>query len=116
VRDSLPVRFQELSQGIKARLAFVRSLIHDPPILLFDEPFQSVDVGMMNQLKDWIFHDLVQGHRKTVVFVSHRSEEFEGWDCRLVSLSNGCITHDRQIESCRESLWKSEAVISGEKP
>lgn len=67
---------RELSGGMKQRVSIARALIHDPPLLLMDEPFSAVDALTRDQLS----MDLQQvwmdrGRDLTVLFITHHIEE-----------------------------------------
>lgn len=64
----------ELSGGMQQRVALCRSLIHDPPLLLMDEPFAALDALTRDQLT-LDLQDLWQRTRKTVLFVTHSISE-----------------------------------------
>ncbi len=64
----------ELSGGMKQRVAICRSLIHDPAILLMDEPFGALDALTRDQLAVDL-QRLWAGSRKTVIFVTHSIAE-----------------------------------------
>lgn len=104
---NLSVRYQELSRGNKARLGLMRALVHDPPLLLLDEPFQSIDADLMHHLKRWISDELVECRKKTILFVSHRDEEFSGWTGRLLRMEQGRICSEDRIENFRPA-WREE--------
>jgi NitT/TauT family transport system ATP-binding protein len=64
----------ELSGGMRQRVAICRALIHDPPLLLMDEPFGALDALTRAQLQIDL-QNIWQSSRKTVVFVTHSIEE-----------------------------------------
>ena len=70
-RDKLP---HELSGGMQQRAGIVRALVHDPTILLMDEPFGAVDVLTREKL-NFEIQSLWEQTRKTIVFVTHSIQE-----------------------------------------
>ncbi|MSP50744.1 MAG: ABC transporter ATP-binding protein [Alphaproteobacteria bacterium] len=64
----------ELSGGMRQRTAIVRALIHDPPVLLMDEPFGALDALTREQLR-LDLEALWLARRKTVVFITHSIDE-----------------------------------------
>ena len=64
----------ELSGGMRSRVALCRALLHDPPLLLMDEPFAALDALTREQMSIDLQSIWLQ-HRKTVLFVTHSISE-----------------------------------------
>ena len=79
---------QQLSGGMRQRVSLARALIHDPKVLLMDEPFGALDAITRTQMR----HDLEtlwMEKRKTVMFITHSVEEAVGLSDRVIVLSAG---------------------------
>jgi len=70
-QDRLP---HELSGGMQQRASIVRALIHDPPLLLMDEPFGALDALTREQMR-LDLEAIWLSSRKTVIFITHSIDE-----------------------------------------
>jgi ABC-type multidrug transport system ATPase subunit len=111
--DALPTR---LSRGMRQRLALARALIHDPPLLLLDEPFTCLDASGAEWLATLLIE--LRDRGRTICFVSHEQEEIRRLAHRVIELREGKVydvtaTHECQgtvpIFAARRMLWRGAA-------
>jgi len=76
----------ELSGGMRQRVAICRALVHDPPILLMDEPFGALDALTREQMM-MDLESLWMQSRKTVVFITHSIPEAVFLSDRIIVMS-----------------------------
>jgi ABC-2 type transport system ATP-binding protein len=67
--------FQKLSGGFKRRVMLARALVHDPELLILDEPTAGVDVALRHDL--WKYFTDLNKEGKTIILTSHYIEEVE---------------------------------------
>ena len=94
---------RDFSRGMQQRLAIGRAILHDPEVLLFDEPHTGLDQDACDML-DRLLRD-VAGHGRTVVMTSHDLARVEDLASRFDVLSNGVITASvNRVEMGRRNL------------
>jgi ABC-2 type transport system ATP-binding protein len=81
-------KVESLSKGLRQRLAFVRALIHDPDILIFDEPTMGLDPATSKSIRDFI---LEYSRDKTVIVCTHYMEEADYLCDRVGILNDGAL-------------------------
>jgi heme exporter protein A len=86
------------SRGMQQRLAIGRAILHDPEVLLFDEPHTGLDQEACDML-DRLLHE-VAGRGRTVVMTSHDLARVEDLATRFDVLTRGLIT----VSTAREQL------------
>ena len=80
-------RFTELSGGMKRRLVLARAMIHNPDILILDEPTAGVDVELRHEL--WRHLKDLNSKGKTIILTSHYLDEVQKLCDRVLIINNG---------------------------
>ena len=85
-------RFDSYSGGMKQRMALARGLLHDPQVLLMDEPTKELDPVVSARVRGLIKDTLVGEQGKTVLLATHDMREAAEVCGRVAFLSNGGVT------------------------
>jgi ABC-2 type transport system ATP-binding protein len=96
-----PVRTQTietLSKGFKQRVGFAQALLHDPPVLVLDEPTDGLDPNQKIEVRALIKSMAVD---KTIVLSTHILEEVEAICTRVIIISNGKVVVDESPAQLR---------------
>lgn len=88
------VQARELSGGMKRRLMIARALVHEPRLLILDEPTAGVDIEIRRSM--WAFLRHINAQGITIILTTHYLEEAENL-CRHIAI----INHGRIIENTR---------------
>lgn len=90
------MRFKNYSLGMKQRLGLAAALIHDPDLLILDEPTNGLDPAGIQEMRLFI-RDLVDNHGKTVFLSSHMLSEVEQVCDRVAIINKGEIVHEGAV-------------------
>jgi ABC-2 type transport system ATP-binding protein len=97
IEDVADRAFMTYSSGMKQRLAVARALLHDPPLLIMDEPTRSLDPSASRHLRELSVR-LRDQQGKSVLLATHNLEEAEALCGRLVILHQGRIRASGTME------------------
>jgi len=93
-------RCDKLSTGMKQKTSIARTLVHDPPVMIFDEPTLGLDIMTARTIIDFIRECRDRG--KTVIFSTHVMREVEKL-CDVVGIiQNGKLLAEGTIEQLRQ--------------
>ena len=99
----------ELSKGYRQRVGLSQALIHDPPVVILDEPMSGLDPNQIIEIRDLIKKI---GKEKTIIFSSHIMQEIEKLCDRVLIIDQGEIVTDSSVseltaEKPLEEVFKS---------
>lgn len=80
-------KVEDLSKGMSQKLQFVTTVLHEPKLIILDEPFSGLDPVNANLIKDEIFNLAKKG--STIIFSTHRMEQVEEICDHIVLVNKG---------------------------
>ncbi|MDG1518066.1 MAG: gliding motility-associated ABC transporter ATP-binding subunit GldA [Flavobacteriales bacterium] len=99
-------KIKQLSKGYRQRVGLAAALIHDPEVLILDEPTTGLDPNQLKEIRVLI-KDI--GATKTIMLSTHIMQEVEAICDRAIIIKNGEIVADNQIEALQQGT--SEVII-----
>ncbi len=109
-------KINELSKGYKQRVGLAQALIHDPDVLILDEPTTGLDPNQIVEIRELIKNI---GREKTVILSSHILAEVEATCDRIMIINKGKIVADGTSEELRKHAQGKEilriAIEGGER-
>jgi len=97
----------QLSKGYKQRVGLAAALIHDPEVLILDEPTTGLDPNQIIEIREVIRQ---QGQHKTVLFSSHILQEVEAICDRVIIIHKGNIVANDQLGNLRKTGNRQQTV------
>ena len=90
LKDKRNARIRELSGGMKRRFEIAKALVHDPQILILDEPTAGVDVELRHEL--WKYFGDLHNEGKTILLTTHYIEEAELLCDKVAIIDSGKVS------------------------
>jgi ABC-2 type transport system ATP-binding protein len=87
-------KIQQLSKGYQQRVGIAQAIIHDPSVLILDEPTTGLDPNQLDEIRNLIL-DL--GKTKTILLSTHIMQEVESICDRIIVINNGKLVADDAI-------------------
>jgi ABC-2 type transport system ATP-binding protein len=98
----------QLSKGYRQRVGLSQTLIHDPKVLILDEPTTGLDPNQLAEIRGVIRNI---GKEKTVIFSTHIMQEVEAICDRVVVINHGNIVKDCPLSEMKQSGKTMEEVF-----
>ena len=90
----------KLSTGQKQRVSIARTIVHDPPVLFFDEPTTGLDIVVSQTVMRFIEDSRDQG--KTIVYCTHIMSEVERLCDKVAVIHNGVIRGEGSVDDLKQ--------------
>ncbi len=107
--DQRDAQARTLSGGMKRRLMIARSLIHEPRLLILDEPSAGVDIEMRRSM--WEFLRRINDQGTTIILTTHYLEEAEALCRHIAIINHGIIVENTSIKSLLRQLRREVFIL-----
>ena len=110
LRNRAKDRVNTYSKGMRQRLALARAMVHDPEVLILDEPTSGVDPSGQIEIRQ-IMIEMARKKNKTIFLSSHNLDEVQRICNRIALLDRGEIKLYGELESLRQGMSKRMVII-----
>ena len=100
---------KELSKGMQQKVQFIATLLHDPSLLIFDEPFSGLDPINADLLRDIILE--LRRDDRTILFASHRMEQVEQLCDDICLMAQGDVVLQGPLREVKEQFGQNTLVL-----
>lgn len=109
VRDKLDVMVRELSLGERMKMELIAALLHEPKVLLLDEPTIGLDVVSQKTVRDFLRHHNAT-RRTTILLTSHYMADIEELCRRVIIIDHGRFFFDGRLEDILDRFADAKLV------
>ncbi len=108
LQDRQDTLVENYSTGMRIRLSFAKAILHEPPVLLLDEPTMSLDPQSSRLIREIIQELRGRGH--TILLTTHYMEEADQLSDRVAVIDKGRIIAMAPPAELKDSVKKSEVI------
>ena len=95
-------KVEDLSKGMSQKLQFVTTVLHEPKLIILDEPFSGLDPVNSNLIKDEIYKLALRG--STIIFSTHRMEQVEEICDHIILINKGQKILDGSVKGVKHQF------------
>ena len=110
--DKADAYVRQLSGGMKRRLLVAKAMVHQPPVLILDEPTAGVDIELRKQLWEYVMELHAQG--VTIVLTTHYLEEAQELCDEIAIIHEGSVVACEPTEKLISSLDRKTLMVTPE--
>lgn len=103
-------KVEDLSKGMQQKLQFVTTVLHNPQLIILDEPFSGLDPVNSNVIKDEIYNLARNG--STIIFSTHRMEQVEEICNQIILVNKGKKILDGSVKTIKQNYKQNLFKVS----
>jgi ABC-2 type transport system ATP-binding protein len=112
ITEAIPKKTEELSKGMQQKIQFIAALLHDPDLIIMDEPFSGLDPVNAALLMDTLVDLRKQG--KTILFSTHRMDQVEKICDAIALISRGHLVLSGGMREVKSRYPRNHIQVSFE--
>jgi ABC-2 type transport system ATP-binding protein len=110
--DWVGKKIEDLSKGMQQKIQFIATVLHEPDLIILDEPFSGLDPVNTNNLKDILIRLNHEG--KTIIFSTHIMEQVEKLCEQICLINRGMKVVDGKLSEVKKKYGHNNVIISFE--
>ncbi len=107
--DDRRKKVKELSKGMQQKAQLISALVHDPELIIIDEPFSALDPVNTQMVKDLLREE--RGRGKTIIMCTHQMHQVEELCDRLVLINRGQVVLYGQLAEIRREYTGRDVIV-----
>jgi ABC-2 type transport system ATP-binding protein len=112
IADALPKKTEELSKGMQQKIQFIASLLHDPGLIIMDEPFSGLDPVNAVLVERTLLE--LKGQGKAILFSTHRMDQVEKLCDSICLIDNGKAVLAGKVRQIKSSYERNRVIVEFE--
>jgi len=112
IADSLPKKTEELSKGMQQKIQFIATLLHDPGLIVMDEPFSGLDPVNAVLVEKTLLELKDQG--KAILFSTHRMDQVEKLCDSICLINNGAAVLSGNLREIKATYERNHIIVEFE--
>lgn len=109
MKDWWNKKIEELSKGMQQKVQFVSTIVHDPKLIILDEPFSGLDPVNTQMIKEEILK--LRENGATIIFSTHRMEQVEEICEEIALINEGKLILNGRVEDVKNQYRENKFVI-----
>jgi ABC-2 type transport system ATP-binding protein len=112
IAESLPKKTEELSKGMQQKIQFIASLLHDPGLIVMDEPFSGLDPVNAVLVEKTLLE--LKGQGKAILFSTHRMDQVEKLCDSICLINNGRAVLAGNLREIKSRYERNHVIVEFE--
>jgi ABC-2 type transport system ATP-binding protein len=110
IKEALPKKTEELSKGMQQKIQFIAALLHEPELIIMDEPFTGLDPVNAALLMDTLM--TLRSEGRTILFSTHRMDQVEKFCDGIALISRGRLVLSGSMRAIKSRYPRNRVQVA----